>query len=326
MTTYATYFDKNYLDRGLALISSVREFDKESKIFVLAFDETVAKEVADRFPDVKILSEQDLINFEPRLSQTQKVRSRIEQYFTHTPILMRRVMQETAIGEVCVYLDADLFFFKTPDLVLEEMHDASIGIIAHKYSRKMEQKLSKYGKYNVGWVGIRNDKNGQECLKWWSDSCLNWCFDKTEDGKFADQGYLNEFSHRFKSVKVLQNPGLNLAPWNVGNYNLSEKNSDLYLDKLYPLVFYHFHGLSRGFGRYFTGEIVYRTRIKKQLKKLAYKKYIANLESIISTFPDTLKNGKSSARGKGIRVHMLKIRKSSFRLVSLLIGNSITVK
>ena len=326
MTTYATYFDKNYLDRGLALISSVREFDKESKIFVLAFDETVAKEVADRFLDVKILSEQDLIDFEPRLGQTKKVRSRIEQYFTQTPVLMRRVMQETTIGEVCVYLDADLYFFKTPDLVIKDMNDHSVGIIAHKFSRKMERRLSKFGKYNVGWVGIRNDQNGQDCVQWWSESCLDWCFDKAEDGKFADQGYLNEFPSRFNSVKVLENPGFNLAPWNVGNYHLSLKDSNLHVDDLHPLVFYHFHGLSRGFGRYFTGEIIYRTRLNKQLKKFAYQKYIGNLESLVSTFPDTGKSSKSSARGKGIKVHMLKLRKSLFRSISFLIGNTIKAK
>jgi len=326
MPVYTTYFDKNYLDRGLALISSVRKYDKESKIFVLAFDETVAKEVRDRFPDVKILIEQDLIDFEPRLSETKKVRSRIEQYFTQTPILMRRVLQETIIGEVCVYLDADLYFFKTPDLVIKEMNDHSVGIIAHKFSRKLEQRLSKFGKYNVGWVGIRNDQSGQDCVKWWGESCLNWCFDKAEDGKFADQGYLNEFPNRFNAVKVLENPGFNLAPWNVGNYRLSLKDSILHVDDLHPLVFYHFHGLSRGFGRYFTGEITYRTRLNKELKKFAYQKYIANLEGVVGTFPDALKSGKSSARGKGIKVHVLKVRKSLFRLISFLAGNTIKTK
>jgi hypothetical protein len=286
----------------------------------------VSKEVGERFPEVKIFTEQDLIDFEPRLNQTKQVRSRIEQYFTQTPILMSRVMDETTIGEVCVYLDADLYFFKTPNLVIEEMSDHSIGIIAHKYLKNMEKKLSKYGHYNVGWVGIRNDKNGQDCLEWWSESCLAWCFDEAEDGKFADQGYLNEFPKMFKSVKVLENPGFNLAPWNVGNYRFSQKNSNLYMDELYPLVFFHFHGLSRSFGRYFTSEIVYRTRLNKDLKKFAYEKYIGSLERFMSTFPESLTSVRTSARGKGIRIYLLKIRKLIFRFISLIAGNSIKAK
>jgi hypothetical protein len=98
------------------------------------------------------------------------------------------------------------------------------------------------------------------------------------------------------------------------------------VDDLHPLVFYHFHGLSRGFGRYFTGEIIYRTRLNKHLKKSAYQKYIANLEGVVATFPDALKSGKSSARGKGIKAHMLKVRKSLFRLISFLAGNTIKAK
>jgi hypothetical protein len=286
----------------------------------------VSKEVGERFPEVNIFTEQDLIDFEPRLNQTKQVRSRIEQYFTQTPILMSRVMDETTIGEVCVYLDADLYFFKTPNLVIEEMSDHSIGIIAHKYLKNMEKKLSKYGHYNVGWVGIRNDKNGQDCLEWWSESCLAWCFDEAEDGKFADQGYLNEFPKMFKSVKVLENPGFNLAPWNVGNYRFSQKNSNLYMDELYPLVFFHFHGLSRSFGRYFTSEIVYRTRLNKDLKKFAYEKYIGSLERFMSTFPESLTSVRTSARGKGIRIYLLKIRKLIFRFISLIAGNSIKAK
>jgi hypothetical protein len=326
VTTYITYFDRNYLDRGIALISSVRNFDRDSKFTVLALDDTVERALKELFPYINILRESDLVEFEPRLIQTKLTRSRIEQYFTQTPILVKKVLRSLNSNDICVYLDADLYFFQTPDKVLEEMGDASIGIIEHKYTNKMSRKLSKYGKYNVGWVGIRNDLNGLACAEWWSESCLTWCFDKPENGKFADQGYLNSFTELFNGVRVLENPGFNLAPWNVANYKFSRKMDSIYIDEKYPLVFFHFHGVSKSLGRYFSSEIVYRARLNRKLREFAYKEYVFQLEAIRASFWENFQRSKASTRGNGVRVSLLKLRKQIFRVISLILGYSIKTK
>ena len=43
---------------------------------------------------------------------------------------------------------------------------------------------------------------------------------------------------------MLQHRGANVAPWNVGDYRLSEQDGAVYVDGV-PLVFFHFHGFKQ---------------------------------------------------------------------------------
>src|SRR5262249_3181434 len=57
--------------------------------------------------------------------------------------------------------------------------------------------------------------------------------------------YLDQFPVRFRGVKILRHPGVNLAPWNLGNYRLSiGPHRSPYVDGL-PVIFYHFSRLRR---------------------------------------------------------------------------------
>jgi len=95
---------------------------------------------------------------------------------------------------------------------------------------------------------FRNDKNGLECLKWWKEKCIEWCYAYYEDGKMGDQMYLDVWREKFKGVCILQNRGANVASWNIDNYSFFKKNDELWLKvidggKEFPLIFYHYHGL-----------------------------------------------------------------------------------
>jgi hypothetical protein len=98
-------------------------------------------------------------------------------------------------------------------------------------------------------VTIRNDEHGLEALHWWRDRCLEWCFNRLEDGKFGDQKYLDDWPTRFKGVKVIDDPGAGMAPWNAARYEVFGEPSEGFQirDKstleVTPLVFYHFHAL-----------------------------------------------------------------------------------
>ena len=74
-------------------------------------------------------------------------------------------------------------------------------------------------------------------MEWWQARCLEWCFNRAEDGKLGDQKYLDDWPERFAAeVHVLQQVEKTLAPWNV---NLFTKKGV----KQHKPVMYHFHGL-----------------------------------------------------------------------------------
>jgi hypothetical protein len=170
--------------------------------------------------------------------------------------------------DLITYLDADLYFFADPAPIFSELGDNSILIIAHRFPERLRDKEA-HGIYNVGFLSFRNDAAGRECLQWWRERCLEWCYDRPEGGRFADQKYLDDWPARFTGVVDLQHKGANLAPWNFMNYTIQPSSPaprpqregrvssgspsllaergpggevNLTVDGQ-PLIFYHYHGL-----------------------------------------------------------------------------------
>ncbi len=141
------------------------------------------------------------------------------------------------------YLDADLFFFADPKPIFEEIGDRSIAIIGHRYPPQLHHLL-EFGIYNVGWLSFRRDENGLACLQRWRQQCLEWCYDRAEEGRYADQKYLDDWPESFQSVVVLRHKGANLAPWNLANYRIHRAQDRVWVDDD-PLIFYHFQGFTQ---------------------------------------------------------------------------------
>ena len=72
----------------------------------------------------------------------------------------------------------------------DALNDRSVLIVEHRFPQGQGDPAS-YGTYNVGILGFRNDAAGRACLQWWRERCLEWCYDRVEAGKYADQKYRN---------------------------------------------------------------------------------------------------------------------------------------
>lgn len=330
---YCTYFDGGYLNRGLALISSLREHGDESPVYVLALDDSVAEYFErNALPNVILLRVEELEKVEPALIQVKPERSRMEYYFTCTPLLIRYVMNRFTVADsVAIYLDADLFFFDDPGLVVQALEKHSVGIIEHRYPDSVARKLSKYGRFNVGWLGFRNDLNGRNVLDWYAKQTLAWCFDTPEGGKYADQGYLDWFPN-FPGVKILSSAGFNLAPWNTRRHNLmlsnlldtnDSGNRDSVSVDGNPLVFFHFHGLREVGNWWVTGQLIYRSPLTKILRDHVYQPYINLLSSTDKMLRPDRTSDKTKIRGRGIKGLLSRVRKSAVNGLSIVTGNAV---
>ena len=74
---------------------------------------------------------------------------------------------------------------------------------------------------------FKNTEGGLKVLNWWRDCCLEWCYNRHEDGKFGDQKYLDDWTTRFKNIHVLRNLGGGLAPWNVQQYDFKTIDGEI---------------------------------------------------------------------------------------------------
>jgi hypothetical protein len=137
-----------------------------------------------------------------------------------------------------------------------------------------------HGIYNVGWVSFRRDVNGLACLDWWRERCLEWCHDRLEDGRFADQAYLNEFPRKFSGVRVLEHPGINAAPWNVDSSELTCVEGKPWLRQR-PVLFYHYQGIREVADGWFDpGLRTYRQDLTNALREWIYLPYLGRLTAV----------------------------------------------
>lgn len=309
------------------LIESLRANGDDSPVYILALDdETEVYLRENALPGVFVVSIDEIESDEPRLVALKTLRSKMEYYFTCTPLIIRYVMNQLAIPDsLAIYLDSDLFFFDNPSRVVEAMDGASVGIIEHRYLESTSQKLDKYGRFNVGWVGFRNDAKGRDVLNWYADQTLEWCSDKPERGKYADQGYLNWFPE-FPGVRILNSAGFNLAPWNTRRHilTLSKEPTVAVRADGDPLVFFHFHGL-REFRSWFTSsQLLYRSPMTRVLKEFVYRPYAIALSSKNAEMRNTASfQGSIRKRGSGLRGFISRQRSLITNVLSVVSGNAV---
>jgi len=245
MYNFCTLFDSNYSSRGISLYYSLEQHCSEFTLYIFAFDSKIAnvlKQLNLKHAIIIPLSQfEDL-----ELLKVKPTRSIAEYCWTSTSSTILYVLENYGV-ESCTYLDADLFFYDSPKPLFDEMGDSSILLTEHRYSPEYNKEL-KSGKYCVQYMTFKNDERGLTALRWWRERCLEWCYNRFEDGKFGDQLYLDDWTTRFEGVHELQNLGGGLAAWNIQQYQFSRegkgiKGSVIETQKEFSPVFYHFHYL-----------------------------------------------------------------------------------
>lgn len=238
MRHYCTLFDRNYLFKGLALYRSLVAVSVDFTLHILCMDDVTYDLLRQlNLPQARLIRRK---HFEdPELLRVKPTRTIAEYCWTCTPSLALYVLRNNPQIDLITYLDADLFFFSSPEPIYKELGDKSILIVEHRLSPHFSE-YSVNGKYNVEWLTFRRDNAGLEALHWWRERCLEWCFHRLEDGKLGDQKYLDDWPDRFRGVHVLKHIGGGVAPWNMSSYSITEHDNLVCVDSA-PLIFFHFH-------------------------------------------------------------------------------------
>lgn len=253
MRHYCTYFDQNFLPLGLALHESLKRHESDFVLHTLCLDEQTFQFLSNlKLTTLIPLRLEELERFDPALLSVKPSRSKVEYYFTLTPCLCRFLLSAIGFEETLLYVDADLFFYSDPGPAYAELGDGSVLIVGHRFPHHYKH-LEVYGIYNVGLIAFRNTEEGRECVSWWRQQCLDWCYDRLEPGRFADQRYLDYWPALFPATRVLTHKGAGLAPWNVTRYRIHSSDDVLIDDD--KLIVYHFHNLRQvSFHVWDTGE------------------------------------------------------------------------
>jgi len=274
---FCTLFNSFYQYHARILYESISKADNTDKQFYFFCFDDKSLEYFRQYnaPDIRLIHVQELEAHLPQLQAVKPTRSIAEYFFTSTPAICKYVMENYAEVDELVYLDADLYFYQSPEVLFREIGDSSISVISHRFNL-LNSFRNIYGYYNVGWISFKRDNDGLACMNKWFENTIGWCYDKLTWKRYADQKYLNYWKKQFNNVHVIRHKGANVAPWNVGNYKIRSKNDILYADNV-PVIFYHFASLKVIEGAYYTTISSYFAKVSAEISALIYKPYISRL-------------------------------------------------
>jgi len=303
---FCTIFDSNYLSRGLAMYNSLMKNSPNSELYIVCLDYKLYEFLLEcKYTNIIpiLLSEIELNN--PKLEKAKNNRSYVEYIFTLSPSIPLFLFKKFPHIEMITSLDADVYFFSDPAILFKDANAFSIAVTPHRFTNRMKY-LEKYGHYNVSFQTFKNDEIGNTCLMKWENDCIDWCYDKYEKTRFADQKYLDDWVNIYPNVKIFAN-GSGVAPWNIKDKDITCDDSGSVYYKNDRLIYFHFHGLRNISSNLFSiGLNEYLVTRRTKIIKYLYVNYIKELnmfsESEINKFNrnDKIKRGMKLGVGKYI--------------------------
>ncbi len=239
---FCTYFDHNYLIYGWSLFSSLEDFAGDFVLYVCCLDDACLQALTKlHHPRIVPIPLAAIEAADPEFAACRHNRTWIEYIFTLSPVFPLYLFNHFPEIDILGYLDSDLAFFASPEIAFTELGEKSILICPHNFAKNANAEADRYGQYNVAFQLYRHNATGLSCLNNWRQQCICWCHDRVEDGKFADQKYLDAWPEQYAETVVSMNPGLDLAPWNLGKYQYESIDGQLLVNGK-PCVFFHFQG------------------------------------------------------------------------------------
>lgn len=242
---FATLFDHHYFSRAISLYQSLDNLKIDFTFYAITITEESAKLLTEYAKkNIIPISINDIEQQFPELIEIKKTRIGVNYIFTLSPYYPLYILQRfTNIPHICS-LDADQYFFSSPEPIFNLLNLHSVLITPHRFSTiQIAEGFEVNGKYNVSFQVFKNDIIGNACLGLWRNQCSEWCEDKAIEGKFADQKYLESWESKFPhQIKIIDHIGLGLAPWNIQHYLITQKQNTVYVNS-YQLILFHYQGL-----------------------------------------------------------------------------------
>ncbi|MCI8724965.1 MAG: hypothetical protein HFG66_02350 [Hungatella sp.] len=246
--SYCTLFDKNYLDKGLLTLRSLKAVNQEARIYALAMDDDCEK-VLHCESGIYVISLGDLLD--DKLIAVRENRTKAEFCWTCTASLILYVLEKYD-ESICTYIDADMFFYSNPDILVNEMINAgkSVLIIEHRIKNDFMGRLmlKNAGRFCVEFNTFMNTDASLKVLKDWRNKTIEHCSSDSSDGKpKGDQSYLEDWPFQYDNIYISTNIGAGIAPWNLDRYSVFIIDDKPYVafdgNGKHRVLFYHFHNL-----------------------------------------------------------------------------------
>jgi len=274
MNVYVTVFDQGYVVRATALACSFGRHCKDDLLLLACLDTESAEILAGmNLPGTRVVWPDTFVAGE--LLDLKSRRSRAEFCWTTKPYLLEYILANLPSAEWAVYLDTDSMIFGPISEALEASPEPACVLTPHNFASEFEHYEESVGRFNAGFVAIRNSDQGRKAVTEWRELCADSVSAVPTENAYGDQKYLDELATKWCQQPDAAHQGLNVAPWNVGNYLFDIRADRVFVDGV-RLCFYHFQGFLQ-----ITSNLLLLYRgvypLPKFVRKHVYRPYLAEL-------------------------------------------------
>lgn len=238
---FCTIVTSEYLPKVLALYFSLKRNTESFHLWICCMDDLVYEVLYKiNLSNITLITLNSIEDNE--LLSVKSFRYTYEYCWTLKAPLILHIFKYYKDIDSLFYIDADTYLFSSPEKLFNRLKSFSVLLTMHNFNNDFRCLYTQKGWYNAGIVGFRRDTNALKCINWWRNKCIEWCYDKIEDGKFGDQKYLMEFRKRFGGVYKERMAGANAAIWNITEHSIREYEGKVQINEK-NMIFYHFSGL-----------------------------------------------------------------------------------
>lgn len=269
-TILCTLYNSLYLDKGLVLYDSLCESSKDFKLYVLCMDDKCYEVLTDLNLEYHVpIRLSDFESGDDELLKAKNNRPMGEYCWTCSSSFIRYILNNYN-EPICTYIDADMYFYSDPQILIEEMLAAgkSVMVTPHRFPKKSEKQAQTVGTYCVEFNTFSKSHDSLEALEYWRSRCLECCSNMDDGIHWGDQKYLEELVQKFDCIHVCQNKGAGVAPWNIMLY----KQPD------WPFVFYHYQSVQYVSRYVINTNILITSDVDLELVNQLYYPYLHKIE------------------------------------------------
>lgn len=248
-TVLCTLYNSLYLDKGLVLYDSLCECAKDFKLYVLCMDDKCYEVLTNLKQEHHIpVRLSDFEAGDAALLEAKGNRSMGEYCWTCSSSFIRYILKN--FGEDnCTYIDADMYFYNAPQILIDEMLRAgkSVMVVPHRFPEEKNALAKKVGTFCVEFNTFLNNAESLEVLEFWRNRCLECCSNIGDGIHWGDQKYLDELVEKFTCVHVCKHLGAGIAAWNLKQYMFTGNDNTIQfipLREVTPTIFYHYQSIS----------------------------------------------------------------------------------
>lgn len=288
MHYYCTIVSKDYLYKGLILYNSLKKYDKDFKMYFICMQDEVKDLLGKIIHDNAVfILIKDVELWDTALASVKPGRSEKEYAWTSKASIFLYLFSTFEELNHILWLDSDIMFFSDPQPIFSELKLCSILLTKEGFKGINKKLENVYGVFNTGLVGFNRNEYSIKRIELLRNKCIEWCYDWILPGKWSDQMYLNQWSKRFRGVRVVKNIGINATAWNIQGCIARKAGNEIYLDDT-ELVFYHYSG----FRCYNKNEfdLCCYIEIPEEVKTHIYMPYVENYRETIEFIDSYDKN------------------------------------